>query len=136
MRLKIIYILLTFIAFVISCKTSFKVQTYQFQPYLDDIDDINEVIRKTTESDVKSIILKNDSVLVSWKRFGGLGIITTVKYYTIDNLLIIDSLDIYGNPCPEEIMNIRFIYSTDSLVNKKTNEKYYNQKYLDSIQKK
>jgi len=29
------------------------------------------------------------------------------------------------------------IYSTDSLVNlKKTNEKYYNQKYLDEIDKK
>jgi hypothetical protein len=118
-----------------SCKTSFNVRTYQFQPYVDNIDDINEVIKKITESDTKSIILKNDSVLVFWKRFGGTGSAITVKYIIINNELITDSVNLNGYEIPS-MTNMRFLYSRDSLVNKMTNERYYTQEYFDKIYKK
>ena len=120
---------------MIACHSTNKLQVYQFMPSVDcDSCDFLELMEKLTEidSEPKSIVLKNDSILEYWKRYGGLGSLTTVKYYLKDSLMIIDSLDIYGKICPEEITNTKMVYSTDSLINSKTKEKYYNQKYLKS----
>ena len=42
------------------------------------------------ESDVKSIILRNDSILEYWKRYGGIGSSMIIKYALIDNELIVN----------------------------------------------
>ena len=121
-----------------ACHSTDKLQVYQFTPsvdcdsygYLEWAELIELGCLPTT------IILKNDSILNYFKRFGGLGYLTTIKYHLKDNLTTIDSLDVYGRMVPEEIINAKMIYSTDSLVNKKTNERYYNQKYLDETDKR
>ena len=82
----------------------------------------------------KSIALKNDSILEFSKLYGRLGSLMTMRYVIINNELIIDSTDIGGYYIPE-ISNVYFIYSKDSLINKKTNETYYNQKYLKKTYK-
>jgi hypothetical protein len=137
MKSNISFILLILVAVVVtSCKTSFEVKEYRFQPSIDsDIYDKNEIREKIAESDVKGINLKNDSILEYWKRYGGLASLTTIKYKLTENELIVDSADIYEHNIPE-ISNIHFVYSQDSLVNKKTNEKYYNQKYLKWVSNK
>ncbi len=134
MKSKLAIILLILATIVVSCKTSFEIQVYRFLPSLDsDIYNENENREKILRSDEKGITLKNDSILEYWKIFGGLGSVTTVKYHMKGNLIVLDSLDIYGRPFSEEFTNIKFIYSTDSLINNKTNEKYYNQKFLKWI---
>ena len=116
---------------VVSCKTSFKVQVYRFEPAIDfDVHDENQIREKIAESDVKSITLRNDSVLEYKKRYGGLYSSTSINYKIMNNELIIDSLNHAGHDVPD-VTSMHFLYSQDSLINKKTNEKYYNQKYLD-----
>ena len=121
---------------IITCCSANKMQVYRFLTSVD-YDNCNflEMMEKLSEidRDPKYIILKNDSILEYWKLFGGLGTLTTVKYYLKDNLITIDSLDIYGKPCPEELTNIELVYFRDSLINKKTDERYYNQKYIDKM---
>ena len=82
------------------------------------------------ESDVKSIILRNDSILEYWKRYGGIGRSMIIKYVLIDNELIVYPTDVEGYNVPD-ISDMHFLYSRDTLINIKTNEKFYNQKYLD-----
>ena len=76
-----------------------------------------------------------DLILEYWKRYGGLSSSTMIKYILAGSELIVDSKDIYGRN-NLDISNMRFLYSRDSLINKKTNEKYYNQKYLNTMHKK
>ena len=122
---------------IISCKTSFNVQIYRFIPIIDcDTCNLAEINKILSKSDRKSIVLKNDSILEYWKFFGGLGSVTTVKYFLKNNLITIDSLDIYRKTCPEEFTNIKLVYSADSLINDKTREIYYNQKYIEKKEKK
>ena len=132
MKLNLSFILLILTAFaVISCKTNLKVQVYRFEPSIDfDVHDENQIREKITESDVKSITLRNDSVLEYNKRYGGLYSSTSINYKITNNELIIDSLNHAGYGVPD-VTSTHFLYSQDSLINKKTNEKYYNQKYLD-----
>lgn len=131
MKSNLAIILLILATIVVSCKTSFEVQVYQFLPSLvSDIYNENENREKILRCNEKGITLKNDSIFEYWKIFGGLGSVTTVKYHIKGNLLVLDSLDIYGRPFSEEFTNIKFIYSIDSLINNRTNEKYYNQKFL------
>ena len=127
-----LFVSLMLIAFVIvSCKIGFDTQVYRFIPSIDsDIYSENEIREKIVESDVKSIILRNDSILEYWKRYGGIGNSTIIKYTLINNELIVYPTDIKGYDVPD-ISNMYFWYSQDSLINKKTNEKYYNQKYLN-----
>jgi hypothetical protein len=116
---------------ITSCKTNFKVQVYRFEPSIDyDVYDENQIRKKIAESDVKSITLRNDSVLEYKKRYGGLYSSTSINYKIDNNELIIDSLNHAGYDV-SDVTSVHFLYSQDSLINKKTNEKYYNQKYLD-----
>ena len=125
MRLRIAFILLIFVSIVVtSCKTSFRVQRYRF------MFSVGEIWEKMLTNEIKGIDLENDSILVYWKSYGGLGSMKTIRYTLTGNDLIIDSLDIYKRAVPEEISGTHFAYSKDSLINKKTNEIYFNQKYV------
>lgn len=113
---------------MIACHSTTKLQVYQFIPSVDcDNCSFLELMEKLTEidSEPRTITLKNDSVLEYIKRYGGLGYVASFKYKIIDNELNIDSLDIYGRN-KIDIQNRCFLFNKDSLVNKITNEKYYN----------
>lgn len=130
LNLSIILLILTVFS-VISCKTNVRVRVYQFVPSVSfDIHDENEIRKILMNSDTKSIILENDSVLGYFKRYGGLGSYVLVNYKIVNNELITDSLNHDGFDVPD-LTSMRFLYSKDSLINKKTNEKYCTQKYLD-----
>lgn len=110
---------------IISCKTSFEVQVYKYKPTIDStIYNENEASKKIAESNPKSITLRNDSILEYGKRYGGIGSLTKIKYTLINNELIIDSTDITGYN--NDLLNTCFLYSRDSLIDKKTKETYYN----------
>lgn len=133
MKVRIIFLIMPFV--IISCKTGFNIQIYKYQPTIDsNISNENEIRKRIIESDVKSITLRNDSTLEYWKRYGGIGSLIKIRYFLINNELIIDSIDSGGNK--NDLSNIHFLYSQDSLINRKTQEKYYNQKYIDKISKK
>ena len=132
MKLRIAFILLIFVSIVVtSCKTSFRAQSYRFLLSVGDSYDIDAIREKMLTNEKKGIDLDNDSILVYWERYGGFVFQRTIKYTLTENDLIIDSMDIYkqGN-IPEEISSTHFAYSKDSLINKKTNEIYFNQKYV------
>ena len=67
LNLSIILLILTVFS-VISCKTNVRVRVYQFVPSVSfDIHDENEIRKILMNSDTKSIILENDSVLGYYK---------------------------------------------------------------------
>ena len=80
MKSNLFFILLTVLALVVvSCKTSFESQVYDFQLIIDsNTYDENEIKELISESKMKTIVLKNDSVLEFRKRHGGLGSLITV----------------------------------------------------------
>ena len=98
-----LFVSLMLIAFVIvSCKIGFDTQVYRFIPSIDsDIYSENEIRKKIVESDVKSIILRNDSILEYWKRYGGIGRSMIIKYVLIDNELIVYPTDVEGYNVPD-----------------------------------
>ena len=65
-----------------------------------------------------------DIIQVFRKRHGDLGSLITIEYS-----LVIDSVDVSGRYIPE-LSGIHFLYSRDSLINRQTNEKYYNLKFV------
>ena len=65
-----------------------------------------------------------DIIQVFRKRHGDLGSLITIEYS-----LVIDSVDVSGRYI-REISGINYLYSRDSLINRQTNEKYYNQKFV------
>src|SRR5690606_15265846 len=86
-----------------------------------------------------SLIIVNDSVLNYFERFGGIGKATSIKYSVDENILIIDSIDIYGNSSFSElskgVFNERYFFNRDSLVNVETGEKYLKNAYMKQIEK-
>ena len=50
---------------------------------------------------MKSIILRNDSILEYWKRYGGIGRSMIIKYVLIDNELIVYPTDVEGYNVPD-----------------------------------
>lgn len=131
MRSNLLFILLTIVALVVtSCKTGFESQVYDFQPVIDsNTYDENEIKEVISESEMRTIVLKNDSVLEFRKRHGGLGSLITIEYTLVDNEIVINSADVTRRYIPE-LSGIHFLYSRDSLINRQTNEKYYNQKFV------
>jgi len=120
---------------MISCNSTNKIQVYRFMSSVDcDNCGFFELTEKLTEidSEPRYIRLINDSILGYSKRYGGLYSNTAIKYTITNDELIVDSVNLEGYDIPN-ITNAHFLYNRDSLVNEKTNEKYYNQKYLDKI---
>jgi hypothetical protein len=135
MKTNIIFLsLAVFVVFdFVSCKTNYYPIRYKYNPTVicDDYN-LNEIRQILLSSDDRAIILQNDSILTYWKRYGGLGSATTVKYTIINHELITDSLNLNGYEIPN-VTNVHFLYSRDNLINKSINEYYYNQKYIDKI---
>lgn len=128
--------LVVIITCMVSCKTSFKGRIYNFVPTINcDNCDENEIMEKIVGYDVKSIAIQNDSILEYRKLYGGLSSRTTIKYKRICNELITDSASLTGDNIPN-LINVHLLISRDSLINKKTNERYYNQKYIDRMKVK
>lgn len=139
MRSSLTLILLIVVAIVVtSCKTAFQPQVYRFLLTTNfgiNVETEDEIKETLLMSNIKGITLKNDSILEYWKRYGGLYSNTAIKYTITNNELIIDSLNMEGFDI-QNITGMCFLYSKDSLVNKQTNERYYNQKYLKWTTKK
>ena len=57
---------------------------------------------------MKSIILRNDSILEYWKRYGGIGSSMIIKYALIDNELIVYPTDVEGYNVPD-ISDMHFL---------------------------
>jgi hypothetical protein len=123
---------------MVVCHPTNKLHVYRFSPSVD-CDDCSflELMEKLTEVDSipKYITIKNDSIIEYSKCYGGIYGNTEIKYEIVNNELITDSVNINGYEI-SSVTNMRFLYSQDSLINKQTNEKYYNQKYLNKIRKK
>ena len=82
--------------------------------------------------DSKSIAIQNDSILILYKNFGGLGFDKHVKYWLINNELITDSIDVSGK-VQIQVQDRCFHYSKDSLTNKQTGEKLYSKRFLKLV---
>lgn len=107
-----LFVSLMLIAFVIvSYKIGFDTWVYRFVPSIDsDIYSENEIREKIVERDVKFIILRNDSILEYWKRYGGIGSLMIIMYTLIDDELIVYPTGVQGYNVPE-ISKMHFLYS-------------------------
>lgn len=110
---------------VVSCKTGFRTQLYQFMPITDSEAMDDAIIGKKVLNTYirRNIILINDTTLVYNKITGGVGCAITLKYKMNGNELVIGS-DMNGRYFPD-LSNERFLHSESYLINKRTNEKYY-----------
>ena len=82
----------------------------------------------------KSILITNDSTLIFGVVFGGLGVSTTINYSRIGNTIITDTVDINGDKSYseylDEIFGNKLSFSRDSIINERTKERFYSDKYL------
>src|SRR5690606_4776757 len=135
---RFLFLLVVFVYFA-SCKSGKRVPLSYYQPPQMDFCDTCEYKNPRLISNPKSIIIDNDSVLNYSERFGGIGKATTLKYSVDENILIIDSIDIYGNSTFSElskgVFNERYFFYRDSLVNVETGEKYLSNEYLKQLEK-
>ena len=137
-KLFVILSLVMVMAGMIACHSTNKFQRYEWLPLVDcDSCSFLELMDKLSEFDSQPryIRLENDSIMWYTKRYGGLYSNTAIKYTITNNELIIDSVNENGVEIPN-VTGMHFLYSRDSLVNKQTNEKYYNQKYLKRMPKR
>ena len=122
---KIVICLLSIIIFscLWSCKARYPV-IYRYLPDLYSIQYSEDTILSPARG--KLIILLNDTILQYKKYYGGIGWSTEIRYYLDDNLMIVDSLDVFGRISNPEFTKSGFTYSKDSLVNNETGQIYHN----------
>jgi hypothetical protein len=129
-RVSVILIVICFV--MISC--SKHIQPYRYVPQVESLYSLTKLDSNKINTR-KSIILTSDTSLNYSILLGGIGILTTINYKTIDKLIVVDSIDIYNRDSfqdfTNEIFNHKFIYSKDSLVDLINDEKYYNPRYID-----
>jgi hypothetical protein len=71
--------------------------------------------------------IKNDSVINFSKRYFGLGWSTDLRYRIFDNVMIFDTIDIYGTNI--EALNLKKLkYNKDSLIDLNSGSIYYLEK--------
>ena len=120
---------------IVSCSSigGIKNQVYHALPTVEcDTCSFNETMDKLMTFDSKSIAIQNDSIMILYKNFGGLGFDKHVKYQLINNELITDSIDVSGR-FEVEAQDRCFVYSKDSLTNKQTGEKLYSKRFLKLV---
>jgi len=111
---------------LLSCKTGYKVQTFEFLPNNSD----------NNMNDRRWISIQNDTTIKFSVRYGGLLISGNAKYVTHGNEILVDSLQLmeqwglYNLETYYEIFGANFIRYKDSLVNYKTNDLYYDQRHI------
>lgn len=116
-----------FVLYLYSCNT-YRIQSYVYDRGLY-YKKVNGMMKPYTKSDIaKSIVLISDTTLNYNIRYGGIGASTTIKYKIENQLLIIDTVDIYGRNSfqsyTDEVFGNIYSYSEGSLVNKKNGDKY------------
>jgi len=116
-----------------SCSTNtfHRVQSYT----LVRTDTCSHIVIRGRNTNTNSIILISDTTLKYSIFFGGLGVSTAIGYNLSDNMLIVDSFDIYKRGDFHEITNDdifghRFYYSKDSLLDINRNDFYYSRKLI------
>ena len=136
MKYKIIFILLTLIGFLTSCK-SYKIKVYSLSKNIELIETDGKTRMFGSEPN-KSIVFISDSTVNYSKIYGHLGASTTIKYRKSNDTLILESQDIYGKNLSENNPDFSNLYliSNDSLTSLMNNEKYYSTDYLKSSSKK
>ena len=121
--MKIIFVLSIFaLTIFVSCKTKYKVQTFQFTP------------RSIENYNRGSISIQNDTTISFYINYGGLGSSISAKYVMNGNEIIVDT--IHMEQYFLERFGYNFIRYKDSLVNYNTNDLYYSNKYYAKKPKK
>ncbi len=128
MRLISILILL---GFVTSCKSKYGLKNSYVYRNKVDFDTINETNSKTLENffTYKSIVILNESVLDYSIHLDHIKTGTTIKYKMENNLLMVDTVDIFNRKKIEGdsdgIFGDNFLFSNDSLVDLRNGNTYY-----------
>ena len=115
--MKILFVLsILVLTIFVSCKTRYKVQTFQFIP-------------RSLENSYyrRSISIQNDTTIRFYINYGGLGSSNNAKYVMDGNEIIVDTVHMGLDLL--EIFGYNFIRYKDSLVNNNTNDLYYSNKY-------
>lgn len=130
-KLNIVFILII-IGLNFSCKSNYGFQTYVFDNGLEfeKLDGIEKPKIRTTMR--RSIVIVSDSTLNYTVMIHDFGASTTIKYKLENELLKIDSVDIYNRNSfqnyAEEIFGLTYKYSKDSLTDIRNGQKYYSPK--------
>ena len=113
---------------IFSCKMQSRIFGYRYVPSPPTCDTCQISNLK------KSILITNDSTLIFGVVFGGLGVSTTINYSMIGNTIITDTVDINGDKSYseylDEIFGNKLSFSRDSIINERTKERFYSDKYL------
>ena len=136
MNYKIIFPLLTLIGLITSCK-SYKIKVYSLSRKIEYIETDEKKRMYATEPN-KSIVFISDSTVNYTKIYGHLGASTTIKYRKLNDTLILESQDIYGQNLTENNPDFSNLYliNNDSLTSLQNEEKYYSVSYTKSKTKK
>ena len=127
-----------FVLNIVSCtsKNRIKIQVYNFFPTVDcNTCSFPETMDKLMAFDPKSVTIQNDSIVILYKSFGGLGFEKQVKYNLIKKELKLDSIDISGT-IGVEIQDRYFLFNKDSLINIQTGERFYSRRFYKIIRKR
>lgn len=132
MRILSLLFTLIIIGLSFSCKSNYGFQTYVFDNGLK-FEKVNGIEKPKLQTTVRrSIAIVSDSTLNYTVRIHDFGAITTIKYELENELLKIDTVDIYNRSSfqnyAEEIFGLTYKYSKDSLTDIRNGEKYYSTK--------
>ncbi len=121
------YYIIIITIFVLSCKTQFNkavyYQSFDISIKLNDRQTLKDSLSYLYSRQQK-IIIKNDSILTFSKRYYGLGSLTDIKYKKINNIIKLDSIDIFGKSIkPLNIGNLKC--DMDTLIDLSNGIKYY-----------
>ena len=130
-NLNIAFILII-IGLSFACKSNFGFQTYVFENGLK-LEKTNGIDKQKFRTTMRrSIVIVSDSTLNYTVMIHDFGASTTIKYKLENELLKIDTVDIYNRNSfqnyAEEIFGLTYQYSKDSLTDIRNGEKYYSPK--------
>ncbi|QNK78297.1 hypothetical protein H7F37_04210 [Winogradskyella sp. PAMC22761] len=130
-NLKIVLILII-IGLSLSCKSNYGFKTYVFDDGLE-LEKVNGIDKPKIRTTMRrSIVIVSDSTLNYNVMIHDFGASTTIKYKLENELLKIDTVDIYNRNSfqnyAEEIFGLTYKYSKDSLTDIRNGQKYYSPK--------
>ena len=130
-NLKIVLILII-IGLSLFCKSNYGFKTYVFDDGLE-LEKVNGIDKPKIRTTMRrSIVIVSDSTLNYNVMIHDFGASTTIKYKLENELLKIDTVDIYNRNSfqnyAEEIFGLTYKYSKDSLTDIRNGQKYYSPK--------
>jgi hypothetical protein len=128
---------MTLLAILASCQASSTAIVYEFFPHFDSVPSEAEIEEfRKAKHEKKFLRIINDSILQKVIRYGDFYPSSSYKYIRLGDTLVVTA----SIPPPGEIvaMNNRehYLYSRDSLVNLRTGERFYTEKFIDKENKK